>query len=463
MATLEHSETALPKSRRIGPGALALIAVLAMFLLLAGALLAGSLLSARQVAAEIARVRAAGEPTTPADLDAMYALASNDQDTTELWLSALAVIDSPAYANDARIMPGVGEGGSIPLPSQPWPELDAADAFLAKYREPLDKMHQAAELGGAAHYPIKFADGIAVLLPHVQQMRAGWRLLALESDVRAHRNDPQAVARSLETMLAAADSLEREPFIVSQLVRIALNGGVCAQIERLLPALEFSDDDLVMLDRRLAAIDYDAALQRSLLGERAVGFSTFGNPATLGADVPIALAWSPLRNADQAAYLMLMEKYITASRASQIPLRDAMAQADLQVNDFLRSPSARWRYPITRLVTPGLTGFFNALNRAKAQQNNARAAIAIQRYRRAHGELPETRERLVPDFLERVPEDPFDGAPLRYLRADSASKIYSIGQDLIDQQGEAEQMLDIVFELKPATGRGAAWPHSTRE
>lgn len=383
---------------------------------------------------------------------------AGERDTTALWVAALAVLNSPEYESDAKTLPAVGEGSEIPPPGEPWPELEAAEAFLAKYSEPLEKMHQARELGGAAQYPLKFADGIALLAPEIPRLGDASRLLMLEAEVYAHRGDPRRVAESLRTMLAATRSLEREPIILAQMLRAARNGVACEELERLLPRLKFSDDDLIRLDRDLAAIDYDAALRRALLGERAALFVNIANPASLGTELSPAAAWSPLRNADQLAFLLLMKNYIDATQATQLRVRDAMEQADVEAHAVLNSSSAWWRYPVTKRLTPACGRFADRLWRGKSQRNATRSAIAIERYRRTHGRLPETLDQLVPEFLERVLEDAFDGRPLRYIRAGSGWKIYSIGADLIDQQGargEAEHPLDIVFEFKPVTHAGA--------
>ena len=64
-----------------------------------------------------------------------------------------------------------------------------------------------------------------------------------------------------------------------------------------------------------------------------------------------------------------------------------------------------------------------------AQIEVAATALAVQRYRLAHRELPETLDHLVPVYLAAVPADPFDGAPLRYRRTDRGFVVYSVGED----------------------------------
>jgi hypothetical protein len=42
----------------------------------------------------------------------------------------------------------------------------------------------------------------------------------------------------------------------------------------------------------------------------------------------------------------------------------------------------------------------------------------------------------IPAYLERIPLDPFDGAPLRYRRLDDGVVIYSVGPDGKDNGGK---------------------------
>ena len=77
--------------------------------------------------------------------------------------------------------------------------------------------------------------------------------------------------------------------------------------------------------------------------------------------------------------------------------------------------------------------------RRTAKLQCAGTALAVERYRLARGRLPGTLQELVPDFLESVAQDPFDGQQLRYRRRDSGYVIYSIGQDLTDNQGEEKR------------------------
>jgi hypothetical protein len=107
------------------------------------------------------------------------------------------------------------------------------------------------------------------------------------------------------------------------------------------------------------------------------------------------------------------------------------------------------------IYLPALAGVAQAFARDAATLRTAHAALAIERYRLDHGALPETLDDLVPDYLDAVPEDPFDGAPIRYRRTEPGYVLYSVYTDLKDDGGvkaEKDQQNnwigDWVFEVR---------------
>src|SRR5579863_10003234 len=58
-------------------------------------------LTQRQVQEELAKIRAAGEPVTAADLEAFYALPANSRDATAIWTAALQTVSTSQFAQDS--------------------------------------------------------------------------------------------------------------------------------------------------------------------------------------------------------------------------------------------------------------------------------------------------------------------------------------------------------------------------
>jgi hypothetical protein len=84
------------------------------------------------------------------------------------------------------------------------------------------------------------------------------------------------------------------------------------------------------------------------------------------------------------------------------------------------------------------------------------AAVALQAWHAQHGHWPDKLDALVPDILAAVPQDPFDGAPLRYRREGDKYVLYSVGPGQTDHGGTAAQQLyggapgQVFYEPGPA-------------
>jgi hypothetical protein len=63
------------------------------------------------------------------------------------------------------------------------------------------------------------------------------------------------------------------------------------------------------------------------------------------------------------------------------------------------------------------------------------AGFALVASQRQLGTYPENLEILVPEFLNEVPIDPWSGKPLLYRRTDEGCVVYSVGDNLQDDNG----------------------------
>jgi hypothetical protein len=73
---------------------------------------------------------------------------------------------------------------------------------------------------------------------------------------------------------------------------------------------------------------------------------------------------------------------------------------------------------------------------AQSATDMARVAVALERYRLAHGEYPKTLDALAPQFIEKLPHDIIGGQPLNYRRADDGQFVlYSVGWNETDDGG----------------------------
>lgn len=110
---------------------------------------------------------------------------------------------------------------------------------------------------------------------------------------------------------------------------------------------------------------------------------------------------------------------------------------------------------VLQALAPSVKQVDTALLRQEARQQALVVMLALQAYRRRHGDFPEALVALVPDYLKAVPLDPCDraGSQLLYRRdGPLQATVWSVGDDGADSGGEVDsetsQPPDVGFTLK---------------
>jgi hypothetical protein len=89
------------------------------------------------------------------------------------------------------------------------------------------------------------------------------------------------------------------------------------------------------------------------------------------------------------------------------------------------------------MITPNFSPALKTFAYNQTLANEAQIACALERYRLAHSEDPETLDSLVPQFIGTIPHDMIGGQPLHYRRTnDGKFLLYSIGWNEKDDGGQ---------------------------
>jgi hypothetical protein len=102
---------------------------------------------------------------------------------------------------------------------------------------------------------------------------------------------------------------------------------------------------------------------------------------------------------------------------------------------------------------------FSAKSAAASYISALRLKIALRLYEMKHGELPDTLNALVPEYLPEIPKDPYDDQPFRYSKTEK--KIWAVGDDLTDNGGKMKEANAIM--LWRGKGTDAVMQLGTRE
>jgi hypothetical protein len=379
--------------------------------------------------AEVARVRESGDPLTGAELEAFYKIPQGEDDLTALYVRALASckIDFDA----TRDLPVVGTGSDeIPLPPEEWPQLEQAEAYLAHFRAPLDNLCAASEQQGSVRYPINLRDPTSMQHQHVMQIRDAHRLLELRWPCQVHRGDYIGATNTLIAMQRLPNTLRREPSDTAQLVRAALVGVAQAQMTHAISQPDFPSEELKRLQDGLHENDWQQACFLSALSSRSITYDLMQRPfeerqaaASPQIQVPSSFVLATSRPGDAAGVLRIHSDYVDAVRGSLPTFAAAYQTAESSGNAWALNRFGPMNPQAFTWTTNNIALSYLGSNtprpflRAAANERAAIAILAIERYRRERGKLPDTLDDLVPDYLAAVPEDPCNGYPCAWSSA----------------------------------------------
>lgn len=125
-----------------------------------------------------------------------------------------------------------------------------------------------------------------------------------------------------------------------------------------------------------------------------------------------------------------------AQREADMPLSKRRAGVfEEKVDSLVGSMLGRLRYLPIGLFAPAVNRATFILDRVAQRRDGVLVAIALERYRMAHGAYPATLDALVPGLLPAVPPDRFDGGAIKYRLTEAGPIVYSVGVDGDDDGG----------------------------
>ena len=414
-----------------------------------------------RVNARLDAIRAKDEPVTWEELDAWYTLPAGVDNAADVMETAF---EQYAQWDDekADALPVVGDAE---LPALTEPLNDETKSLIVEYladnAQALELLHEAANIE-QCRFPTDFTQGFNILMQALGPVRTGARLLQLEAliDIENHQGD--AAIDSIEAILGVARSLRNEPFIISQLVCMGCKIMAAQTTERAMNRMDFSKTQLRRLKTLFAGYRGDSTLSKAFISERCFGAMAYRMPideiaGPIGRPPAVVALYrlTGLAEMDTLVYLDLMAAYRDACRLP-MPERQKAAQA---VEEKLQNISKI--HLISRGLMPALSRAVTLELMHIAELSTARTAIAVQRFGQANGHYPVTLDELIPDYLDAVPVDPFDGQALRYKMVDEGFVVYSVGEDGEDQGGKkrdrskkyTEDAYDVAFWMERSLGQ----------
>jgi len=343
---------------------------------------------------------------------------------------------------------------AFPVPAQP--QTPAADVMLAlsKYDPAIEELRQASRLP-YSRFPLEYdkENPAALSMSHLATLKECALALQLRAIAELQTGQSDKALEDVKLMLRLADSIRTEPILASHLVRIAILRLALQPIWEGLAEHRWSDAQLAELDRNLAGLDFVADYRLAIRGEVVLLQGLFDYLRRHPEELPY---WCQPEDAPRSGLGRFLFRLIPSGWFYQNQLRYSRAGAEFylplaDVNRGIISPAANRRAEVAlkadikrpslynlfeRMLLPAPGRLVTRFANAQAYVALARVAIALERYRLAHGEYPETLDALVPQFIAKLPRDVINGQPLKYRRTnDGRFVLYSVGWNETDDGG----------------------------
>lgn len=403
---------------------------------------------------EIDRIHAAGEPAFAADYPSPTTLPDEDN-AADYYLRASSSIDKAPHG-------AVTYGDAVDRPRAIEKYPNAITQIVQANQEVIDIVRQARNADGVEWNLHATPPLINIIHGHLAPIRSLGSHLRLAAICQLHAGDPHEAFEIIRDTLLMADRLEQTDGFQSIIVRLSAAStakqGLLA-LEKLTPELTVADpandddnsntmrreDVIALIDQLLDDEPIWRSFDRCMRAERVSGIDSMEILQGSGG-VP---GFTPLFPSKSVASLVAGPA-IRLDTVRIIQRIDAAKDAGLsgkwsnvEANEILDATYAQPNFVdgtahlFSRLITPSLTRATEMIYRDIAMRRMAATALAIRLYEIDYGARPDALSQLVPDYLKKVPADPFDdnGAPIQYLPDAAPPLLYSINRNQIDEQG----------------------------
>jgi hypothetical protein len=351
------------------------------------------------------------------------------------------------------------------FPVLPQPQTPAADVLLAlsKYDSTIEELRRASQLP-YSRFPLDYTNKVPaeILLPHLSALKQCSQVLQLRATAELENGQSEKSLADINLMLRLTDSIRSEPFLISHLVRLIVLEMALQPIWEGLAEHKWSDTQLVDLEQELGKLDILADLQFSMRSDRAGEIGTVEymrqhrNYLELFFDNGDSNDFSIWDDSFNWRYRIMMmgfylkpdgwfyESELAIAQVCQhwyLPIIDVQQQLvspeiGRQADEFLASWKSTPMNVIAKMMLPALNAAAMRFAREQISVDMARTACALERYRLAHGEYPESLDALLPQFISKLPHDIIGGQPLHYRRtSDGQFVLYSVGWNEKDDGG----------------------------
>jgi len=334
---------------------------------------------------------------------------------------------------------------------------------LSRFDAELAELHNAARRPYSRFNVAYNEDNpYGIQLPHLAVVKKIAQVAQLRAVAELAEGKGDTAFADMSLSFRLTDSLKDEPVLVSHLVRLAILQLGWQTVSEGLRDHRWTDPQLRQLEARLAAIDLIAECRHAMRAERAFGnagiewiknapsrLSRIGvdelNPVPPPVTAPLLFRLIPRGwfEFEQLNYNRFFDEFILAAlpeRAADFDakvFRERSRVFTVSLSQLSNPLTAVFRHHLlSRLLLPALTRAGGRAVWAQTCVDLARVAVALERYRLAHGAFPDKLGELEPEFMKQVPPDINTREAFHYRRTeDGGFLLYSVGRNQVDDGG----------------------------
>ena len=363
------------------------------------------------------------------------------------------------------LLPADWDRGEKPKEWEPtWPAQSPNSSLppevIARAREELSRADQAVRLARSlkdfpdGNRPIELApDVLSTKLQDTNDTRIVSLLLRWDAVLASGEGDADRAADDLLALLNVSRSVGDEPFLISQLVRLATRSIASRTVGWVLGQIELSESQITPLQTAWSKDAEEPLLLYGLRGERAaydvllrnLADGTVTPDTVAGRKAPSnpsfgGYAWWLYRGRfprERAAYHRWMSRAVDAARLPVEEQKAALAALPPPPSEDML---------FAHLLYPAVEKVSAAHRRNIAEARCVVVALACERFRLRNGGWPDRLSDLPEEILQTVPLDPFNAEPLRYRVLGDGIVIYSVGMNGSDDGGATPRFGDPIGE-----------------
>jgi hypothetical protein len=334
------------------------------------------------------------------------------------------------------------------FPSSPSQQTPARDVLFALSKfDPIFTELRAASERPYAVFPFHY--DLELNTARFSECKRLVQLMSLHATAELEAGEGDEALKDIRVCLSLSKLLQKEPLLISQLVRIAVAELSIQPIWEGLARHRWTDEQLQELQKMLAEIQLLDDYSTVMRGERAYGNGQLEQYRAGHFPAELKIQAGPLSKFSSKA--ILYQNQIALNQLVKgfvLPAVDAAQhrvfpkRCDTNVIFSILSKPNPYN-SIARMSAAAFAKVPERFARVQTSIDLATVATALERYHLAHREYPENLKSLSLQFAERLPNDVINGESLKYQRTkDGQFILYSVGWNEVDDSGQVVQKKD---------------------